>query len=91
MANTAANYVVVVKKGQEPTRDNEVFSGDWGYTNEASLLWKSDKLLQIILPDDALVFWQKEKLGDVAITIEFASNDPRARESALRTRERLRK
>jgi hypothetical protein len=87
MANTAANYVVIVRPGHEPTRDDEVFSGDWGYINEVSISWKDDQLLQITLPNDALIYDQREKLGDVAVEVKFKSDDPLVREAALRERQ----
>ena len=87
MANTAADYVVIVRPGLEPTRDDEVFSGDWGYINEVRVSWKDDKLLQITLPNDALIYDQREKLGDVAVEVKFESDAPQVRAAALRERE----
>lgn len=87
MAAGGTIYVAIVKKGQEPTRNDEVLAGDWQYVNQARLVWKSDKLLQITLPDDALVYEQKAALGDIAVLIKFESDDPQVRERALRKRE----
>lgn len=79
-------YVLIVKKGDEPTRDDEVLAGDWHNINLAKLAWKGDTLLQITLPDDALIYEQKAVHGDIAVLIKFDSDDPQVREKALRER-----
>jgi hypothetical protein len=76
MAAGGAIYIVIVKKGEEPTRADEVLAGDWRRMNEAKLVWQGDQLLHITIPKDARIYNQRKTLGDITIRTMLGSDDP---------------
>ena len=82
MTITAWSNVAIVRKGQEPTRGDEVLTGAW-QMKLARLEWKSEKHLQITLPVNADIYRQEADLRGITVEVKFNPDDPKAREEFL--------
>ena|SRR5216683_741033 len=78
------NIVVLMRRGEEPKRENDVFAFYAGPNKGPLIEWLSSEKLQIIIPNKSLVGLKKSSYANIEIIIKFNPDDPPERERWLR-------
>jgi hypothetical protein len=80
--------VVVVQRGQNPVKGDEVWTGSVYSHDKIGLSWQAADRLQITLPNESLTYKQKASRDGLVIEYRFDPDDPFARQEFLAKQDR---
>ena len=83
---TILDYVQLVRRGVEPTRENDIFAvEEHGVAKYRPLLqWLSSHELQITVPNKSLIGLRKSRYEAIEVVVKFNPDNPVERERFLK-------